>query len=239
VTTSNASKNTPWPTYLDASGSAVFFADGVTLTIPGLSSLSLVVTNFFFFFQNNAPTGTAQVVLAGQANGPATPARAPQFLNGYSEVPFQLKGATYTFTNGYYASFTGTGTVHLYGNVQVDSIDPGIIVVDHRGSATADTYATLAYAPSLVLDFATATTQLLHLAGNLAVTATAGRAQGRQLRLHLYNATGADVSLSWPNWAWRGNSPASLAAGKQATLSLECAWGGTETDLIAGYAAQP
>ncbi|MDO7888204.1 hypothetical protein [Hymenobacter cheonanensis] len=240
VTASNASKNTPWPTYLDASGSAVLFNDGVTLTMPGVGSLSLVVANFFFFFQNNAATGTAQIVLSGQANGAVSPARAPQFLNGYSEVPFVLKGATYTFTNGYYASLAGTGTVHLYGNVQVDYIAPGITVVDHRTGAPAlDTYLSLAYAASLTLDFTAAPAQLLQASGNLTITATAGRLQGRNLRLHLANTSSTAITLSFPAWDWRGAVPTALAAGKRATLSLECAWGAAEMDIIAGYAAQP
>jgi len=102
-----------------------------------------------------------------------------------------------------------------------------------------DTYATLAYAAQLVLDFGRAPAQLLALAGDLIVPYTAGRAQGRQLRLHLVNTSASAVALNFPGWAWRGATPVSLASNKQATLTLECAWGGNENEVIAAYAAQP
>jgi len=101
-----------------------------------------------------------------------------------------------------------------------------------------DAYATLAYASQLVLDFALAPAQLLAASGDLLIASTAGRAQGRQLRLHLVNTSASAIALYFPGWAWRGTLPVSLGSNKQATLTLECAWGGNENEIIAGYAAQ-
>jgi len=102
-----------------------------------------------------------------------------------------------------------------------------------------DAYATLAYASQLVLDFGRAPAQLLAVAGDLNIPSTTGRAQGRELRLHLVNTSASSVALNFPGWAWRGTIPVSLGSNKQATLTLECAWGGNENEVIAAYAAQP
>ena len=123
------------------------------------------------------------------------------------------------------------------GNLYLDAPVPkqASRVVGHDGG---DVYTSLAYATNLVLD-CSRVAQLLKLAGDLSVTGTFNRAQGKELRLHLLNSTASTANLSWPSsWAWRGVVPASLAAGKQATLSLECAWGGAETDIIAAFSAQ-
>jgi len=123
------------------------------------------------------------------------------------------------------------------GNLYLDAPVPkqASRVVGHDGG---DVYTSLAYVTNLVLD-CSRVAQLLKLAGDLSVTGTFNRAQGKELRLHLLNSTASTANLSWPSsWAWRGVVPASLAAGKQATLSLECAWGGAETDIIAAFSAQ-
>ena len=119
--------------------------------------------------------------------------------------------------------------------------DPGVPGGNGGGGAgTVESYLTLSPAPALTLDFAASSAQLLKLGGALSITATASRRQGQQLRLHLANVTASAVALSWPAaWHWRGIVPTALAAGKQATLSLECAWGNAESDIIAGFAAQP
>jgi len=102
-----------------------------------------------------------------------------------------------------------------------------------------DAYATLAYAAQLVLDFGRAPAQLLPVTGDLNIPSTTGRAQGRQLRLHLVNTSASSVALNFPGWAWRGTVPVSLGSNKQATLTLECVWGGNENEVAAAYAAQP
>jgi hypothetical protein len=140
VTMSNAP--TGWPYYVDGSGSTIFIADGQSLSIPGASVDTLLLSNFFFYFPGYAATGTGKVVLSSRPNTVITGQYA-QLLNGYSKVPIQLNGATYEVINGYYASFTGTGTLHLYGNFQAGSIAPGITVVDHRGGAGAGTVKTV------------------------------------------------------------------------------------------------
>jgi hypothetical protein len=142
VTATVSNNAAGWPYYVDGSGSTVFIADGVDLSLPGTSVDALLLSNFFFYFPAYAATGTGKVVLSSRPNTVITGQYA-QLLNGYSEVPIQLNGATYEVINGYYASFTGTGTLHVYGNFRADSIATGITVVDHRGGAGAGTVKTV------------------------------------------------------------------------------------------------
>ncbi|MGI4760573.1 MAG: hypothetical protein ACRYF0_07705 [Janthinobacterium lividum] len=154
VTASNMPRGSTasgWPNYLDASGSTIFIADGVTLSVPGDSVDALLLANFFFYLPASA-AGTGVVSLLAARTSGSGPGQYPQLLNGYSQVPLRLNYGTFTVVNGYYASFTGTGTVHLYGNVQVDQIASGITVVDHRSSGSgpggASSFAALTGEPT-------------------------------------------------------------------------------------------
>jgi hypothetical protein len=142
VTATVSNSAAGWPYYVDGSGSTIFIADGVSLSLPGTSVDALLLSNFFFYFPAYAATGTGKVVLSSRPNTVIT-GKYAQLLNGYSEVPIQLNGATYEVINGYYASFIGTGTLHVYGNFQAGSIAAGITVVDHRGGAGAGTVKTV------------------------------------------------------------------------------------------------
>ena len=128
------------------------------------------------------------------------------------------------------ATATRRGGIKIGAGLAVD--------VDGVASLALAPYTTVEYAASLALDFAQPA-QLLTLAGNLTISGTLNRLQGRELTLHLRNPAGSAAVLNWPGWKWRGAIPTSLAAGQEATLSLVGAWGAAESDIVAGFAAQP
>jgi hypothetical protein len=105
--------------------------------------------------------------------------------------------------------------------------------------ATApDTLTAITYAPSVALDFTASSVQSLALSGNVTFT-TSNKALGKAKRVFLSNTSASSVTLTFPSaWGFLGTIPTSLAAGKKAVLSVECATGSTESDIYAGYAAQ-
>jgi hypothetical protein len=113
----------------------------------------------------------------------------------------------------------------------------GGYAVVQRGTTSAATPDTLAYAAALALDFAATPVRTLALTGNVLFTTTNRTSGGEKVLRILGDSTAR--TLSFPSgWAWLNSAaPTSLAAGKTAILSLTC-FGTSESDVVAAYSAQ-
>jgi hypothetical protein len=229
-----------WPAFWDAAGATIVVPDGLILksSAAGLANL-----NFANFYLDGSTNGTGLFNLTGQLPQATSAGEASLLFNGQALITVNNDANVVVLDGGYYKKITGAGKYYLAGSVQVDDQTGASNVVDLRsGSGSAspvpDTYAVLAYAFATVLDLAGAAAQLLALSGNVSLTTT-NRAQGHQVRLFLYNNSASGVALTFPSaWAFLGSKPAVLAAGKRAVLTVECVWGGAESDIVAGYVAQ-
>ena len=135
-------------------------------------------------------------------------------------------GSSYTLPP---ATSTVLGGLKVGRGLQVDG--SGLVSV-------GDTYTTLDFQPAPTLDMSLAA-QLLTLTNNVGFAATTNRAQGRTVRVFLFNNTAAAVTLTFPSaWAFLGVRPTTLAAGKKGVLTLECVYGSAEGDIVAGYVDQ-
>jgi len=97
---------------------------------------------------------------------------------------------------------------------------------------------TLAYAASVVLDFAGADFQTVTLAGVLEFT-TSNLAAGRSKTVRIIG-DGSERALTFPGgWTFVGAAaPATLAANKTAVLTTT-SFSTTDADVVAAYAAEP
>ena len=120
-----------WPNYFNGNGSSVTVNDGTVTKMPPATVQACTIVNSFFF-KPTGGAGTGKFLFQGAFSSGVTSATCAQLLYNYCEVVLQLSGDTLALTGGYYASLTGTGTVYLFGNVQVDAIAAGITVVDKR-----------------------------------------------------------------------------------------------------------
>jgi hypothetical protein len=106
------------------------------------------------------------------------------------------------------------------------------------GPAAEFTYAVLAYGASVDIDFTAADYRSVTLAGDIVFT-TSNLAAPRAITVRIVG-DGSIRNLSFPvGWTFLNlaTPPATLAAGKTAVLSLT-AFGATDADVIAAYAAQ-
>jgi hypothetical protein len=116
---------------------------------------------------------------------------------------------------------------------------PAISSTSAAGLQAASGYGTITYASQITLDFATRDKQMatVSLTGNLEFL-TSNLANGREVRLRLV-CDATQRTLTFPtDWKFVCLKPANIAASKVAILSL-AAFGTTNADVIAAYAAQP
>ena len=107
------------------------------------------------------------------------------------------------------------------------------------GTTVSDSFAALPYGTgSVILDFNAATVQTLAATGNLAFS-TANVALLKTKELFIKNDTGTAITISGPaGWTFfPGPYPTSLAAGKQAVLTLR-SLGTSDLTIKAAYVAQ-
>lgn len=105
------------------------------------------------------------------------------------------------------------------------------------GLSYITTQTTLTYASTTNLDFDAAGDQLVTLTGNVTFT-TSHRAAGKNLVVRI-TADSSARNFTFPSWVPIGAAlPASIAANKNAILSLRC-YGSNDTDIVAAYSAQP
>lgn len=107
-----------------------------------------------------------------------------------------------------------------------------------QGPAGSYPHATLTYATSIALDFATDGYYSLALTGNVTFT-TSNRSAGKALSVRIA-ADASQRALAFPSgWKWLNLSaaPANIAASKTGVLSVT-AFGTAETDIIAVWAVQ-
>jgi hypothetical protein len=246
-----------WPAYWDAAGSTIVVPDGLVLkaTAAGLANL-----NFANFYLAGGANGTGIFNIADQLPQNTSAGEASLLFNGQSFLTVNNDANVVTLDGGYYKKITGAGKYYLAGTVQVDDYSQASNVVDLRSagggggqsytagpgiditgaviSLKPDTYTPLAFAANITLDLATSA-QLLTISNNAGFVATTNRAQGRTMRLFLYNNTATTLTLSFPSaWTFVGVKPGTLASGKKAVLTLECVYGSAEGDIVAGYVDQ-
>lgn len=130
-------------------------------------------------------------------------------------------------------STTGGGVANLNANAA------GQLLVNGVPVTPADTFSVLTYAASIAIDFNAATVRTLAATGNVAFAASVNIALLKTKELYLTNTTGAAITLSFPaGWSFfPGPAPTSLAAGKQAVLTLR-SLGTSDATIKAAYVAQ-
>lgn len=102
---------------------------------------------------------------------------------------------------------------------------------------TIDTLAALTSSASIEIDFDTQETMTLTLAHNTTFT-TANKGAGKKKTIFI-TCDGTTRTMAFPSWKPQGAAlPASIAANKTATLTLECT-STTDSSVWAGYAAEP
>jgi hypothetical protein len=147
---------------------------------------------------------------------------------------YTLDGQNIDPSNGGVFRSIAAGTSLVLGYDKTTTPATLFTAAEHR---EADTYAALAYASSIALDFNAATVRTLTLTGDVTFANTANKAQGKTKRVFL-TADGTARALVFPSgWRFLGTKPTSLAAGKGAVLTLECL-GPAETDVWAAYSAE-
>lgn len=102
-----------------------------------------------------------------------------------------------------------------------------------------EVYGTITYSSSISIDFnTTATTQIISATGNLTITGTTNRAQGKSKRLRITNTTGSPINLSYPSWVTYGLVPSSIGPNKTLIITLDCisSTQTTEAGVDAGFA---
>jgi hypothetical protein len=255
-----------WPCFWDAAGSTIVVPAGVTLKSSAAGLANFNFGNFFldgggtFLLSGQQAQGTAagqaSRLFAGVSNITLdNPADVVLLDGGYykkikgagkyyllgsvqvddlSEAPnvVDLRQSTGGGGGSYVlpaTTATTLGGLKVGRGLQVDGA--GVVSV-------GDPYTTLEFQPAPTLDMSLAA-QLLTLTNNVGFAATTNRAQGRMVRVFLFNNTAAAVTLTFPTaWAFLGVRPTTLAAGKKGVLTLECVYGTAEGDIVAGYVDQ-
>ena len=195
-------------------GRAYLITDSTAAGVFGLYSAS---STSLLDAQIGTLVAVRSTVSVSYATG-TLPSGSPNLING--------SGAAFQQAAGEWLVFRRTAT--------------GYDIIMRGGTAAApESFAALSVTTgSIVLDFNAATVQTLAATGNLAFS-TANVALLKTKELYIRNDTGAAITLSGPaGWVFfPGPYPTSLAAGKQAVLTLR-ALGATDSTIKAAYVAQ-
>jgi len=230
---------------LSRGGSLVFspaIADGST---PYALSTDVAHTSGYLAIFSNNGTPKFSVTYAGGLiadSGATLNGNLAQASGNYFLSPDVADGNTafgfntsITHTSGYLFLLANNGTpafsVNSAGGIVAGSATLDQVTVDNL----AVVQSTLAYAATTTIDFSGDGFKTVTLAGDVTFD-TSNRAANRSVTVRII-CDGTLRNFTFPSWIWVGDIPTSIAASKNAILTLT-ATGGAETDVIAAYAVQ-
>jgi len=145
--------------------------------------------------------------------------------------------------NGDYYLDTTSGDVYekaagvwgVVGNIKGPTGAAGADGAD--GAAWSPTHSTLTYAATVTPDFTGDDYKTVTLTGDIDFTASSNRAAGRSVVIRVVG-DGSQRTLAFnASWTFLGTKPATLAANKDAVLSLT-AFGANESDVVACWGVE-
>lgn len=109
--------------------------------------------------------------------------------------------------------------------------------IGDTGPAWSPTHSVLAYGATVTPDFDGDDYRTVTLAGNIDFTASANRGAGKSVVIRVIGDASERTLAFNASWKFYGAKPATLAANKEAVLSLSC-FGANETDVRAAWAVE-
>jgi hypothetical protein len=180
---------------------------------------------------------TGSLILTGAVSGDPFEAVAKMYVDGLADGLYgQIATVNATASAALpIAGGTMTGALVLSAD-PAEALEAATkqYVDNHASTPTA---GTTNYAASLALDFNGNSYQTIALAGDLSITGTNNKATAKTITIRLVG-DGSIRSLAFPaSWRFFGIKPTTLAANKEAILSLTC-FGANETDVRAAFSAE-